>query len=53
MDTDKIKRALEASLYEFTTLLPRLTPQFRKSVEACRDLCQEALKELKSQGGEP
>ena len=50
MDIEKIKRALEASEYEFTCLMPRLTPQFRKNAEACRELCREALKELKSQG---
>jgi hypothetical protein len=40
-------RALEASEYEFTTLIPRLQPAFRKNAEACKALCREALNALR------
>ena len=38
-----LRKTLEACQYELTTLSPRLTPTFRKSVEAVREMARDAL----------
>jgi hypothetical protein len=46
MDTFKIRTAMEAALFEFTTLAPRLSEPYRKNAKALIVRLAEALEEL-------
>ena len=47
MDTFQIRTAMEAALFEFTTLVPRLSEPYRANAKACIVRLAEALEELK------